>query len=198
MFTFLTHLFTFIIGNHEDAYNKHELAEIRSKWVGNGQTQLLGDAMVLLSAVYITEKFGCSRDFCDRHGLRFKAMQEIRKLRRQLTNELTKIANLKIVLDPNSETPGPEQAFLLRQILLAGLPDHVARKIPKEELPEGADKKKFGFAYFTRLMEQPVFLHNMSVLKSRDPPEWVVYQEVYEVQVKSILKLKFCTVGQKI
>ena len=33
-------------------------------------------------------------------------------------------------------------------------------------------------------MEQPVFLHNMSVLKSRDPPEWVVYQEVYEVQVK--------------
>ena len=158
---------------------------------------LLGDAMVLLSAVYITEKFGCSRDFCDRHGLRFKAMQEIRKLRRQLTNELTKIANLKIVLDPNSETPGPEQAFLLRQILLAGLPDHVARKIPKEELPEGADKKKFGFAYFTRLMEQPVFLHNMSVLKSRDPPEWVVYQEVYEVQVK-ILKLKFCTAGQKI
>ena len=73
---------------------------------------------------------------------------------------------------------------MLRQILLAGLPDHVARKIPKEELPEGADKKKFGYAYFTRLMEQPVFLHNMSVLKSRDPPEWVVYQEVYEVQVK--------------
>ena len=73
---------------------------------------------------------------------------------------------------------------MLRQILLAGLPDHVARKIPKEELPEGADKKKFGYAYFTRLMEQPVFLHSMSVLKSRDPPEWVVYQEVYEVQVK--------------
>ena len=67
---------------------------------------LLGDAMVLLSAVYITEKFGCTKDFCDRHGLRFKAMQEIRKLRRQLTNELTRTANLQIVLDPNSETPG--------------------------------------------------------------------------------------------
>ena len=62
--------------------------------------------MVLLSAVYITEKFGCTKDFCDRHGLRFKAMQEIRKLRRQLTNELTRTANLQIVLDPNSETPG--------------------------------------------------------------------------------------------
>ena len=97
---------TFFIGNHEDAYNKHELSEIRSKWVGNGQTLLLGDAMVLLSAVYITEKFGCTKDFCDRHGLRFKAMQEIRKLRRQLTNELTRTANLQIVLDPNSETPG--------------------------------------------------------------------------------------------
>ena len=62
--------------------------------------------MVLLSAVYITEKFGCTKDFCDRHGLRYKAMQEIRKLRRQLTNELTRTANLQIVLDPNSETPG--------------------------------------------------------------------------------------------
>ena len=107
-FKYLQHFFikTFFIGNHEDAYNKHELSEIRSKWVGNGQTLLLGDAMVLLSAVYITEKFGCTKDFCDRHGLRFKAMQEIRKLRRQLTNELTRTANLQIVLDPNSETPG--------------------------------------------------------------------------------------------
>ena len=179
----MTHLFTFIIGTHEDAYNKHELAEIRSKWVGNGQTQLLGDAMVLLSAVYITEKFGCSRDFCDRHGLRFKAMQEIRKLRRQLANELTAQSALKVILNPQIQPPNSEESFLLRQILLAGLPDHVARKVPKDELPEGADKKKFGFAYFTRLMEQPVFLHNMSILKSRDPPEWVVYQEIYEVQV---------------
>lgn len=172
------------IGNHEDAFNKQDLAEIRSKWAGKtGQTLLLGDPMVLLSAVYVTEQFGCNRDFCDRHGLRFKAMQEIRKLRRQLANEMTAQSTLKIILDPNVQAPDAEQAFLLRQILLSGLGDHVARKIPKDELPEGPDRKKFGHAYLTRLMEQPVFLHNMSVLKTYDPPEWVVYQEIYEVQV---------------
>ena len=112
-------------------------------------------------------------------------MQEIRKLRRQLANELTSQSALKVILNPQIQPPNSEESFLLRQILLAGLPDHVARKVPKDELPEGADKKKFGFAYFTRLMEQPVFLHNMSILKSRDPPEWVVYQEIYEVQVRA-------------
>ena len=49
------------IGNHQDAFNKYDLAQIRSKWVGNGQTLLLGDPMVLLSAVYMAEKFGCTR-----------------------------------------------------------------------------------------------------------------------------------------
>ena len=37
-------------------------------------------------------------------------------------------------------------------------------------------------------MEQPVFLHNLSVLKTEIPPEWVVYQEVYEVQGKMYMR----------
>ena len=132
----MTHLFTFI-GNHEDAYNKHELSEIRSKWVGNGQTLLLGDAMVLLSAVYITEKFGCSRDFCDRHGLRFKAMQEIRKLRRQLTNKLCQFANLKIVLDPNCEIPGILVSRFKKNVFaILSWPENLKKSRPKNSSNE--------------------------------------------------------------
>ena len=75
--------------------------------------------MVLLSAVYNTEYNGCTREFCDRHGLRFKAMQEIRKLRRQLANELSN-SGLTVILDPKIQAPNDQEALLLRQILLAG------------------------------------------------------------------------------
>ena len=60
--------------------------------------------------------------------------------------------------------------------------------MPKDQLPEGEDKKKYKYAYFTRTMEQPVFLHNLSVLKTEIPPEWVVFQEVYEVQGKMYMR----------
>ena len=47
---------------------------------------MLGDAMVLLKAVGAFECESDPMEFCDRNGLRYKAMVEARKLRRQLTN----------------------------------------------------------------------------------------------------------------
>lgn len=47
---------------------------------------LLGDLMVLLKAVGACEYQGASPEFCEKHGIRYKAMKEIRKLRAQLTN----------------------------------------------------------------------------------------------------------------
>jgi len=44
--------------------------------------------MVLIRAVGAAEYAGMTQEFCDRYGLRFKAMKEIRKLRKQLTNEV--------------------------------------------------------------------------------------------------------------
>ena len=42
--------------------------------------------MVLLKAIGACEFAGCTSEFCKAHGLRLKAMKEIRKLRSQLTN----------------------------------------------------------------------------------------------------------------
>ena len=47
---------------------------------------LLGDLMVLLKAIGSAEYQGCTPEFCQKHGLRYKAMKEVRKLRAQLTN----------------------------------------------------------------------------------------------------------------
>lgn len=54
--------------------------------VPQGNAFLLGDMMVLLKAVGASESEGCAVSFCERLGIRFKAMREIRKLRIQLTN----------------------------------------------------------------------------------------------------------------
>lgn len=51
-----------------------------------GHSLLLGDLMVLLKAVGACEYQGASPEFCEKHGIRYKAMREIRKLRAQLTN----------------------------------------------------------------------------------------------------------------
>lgn len=51
-----------------------------------GNRLLLGDVTVLLHAVLSCELEDCTLEFCISHGLRHKAMIEVRKLRRQLTN----------------------------------------------------------------------------------------------------------------
>lgn len=129
-----------------------------------GHSLLLGDLMVLLKAVGACEYQGASPEFCEKHGIRYKAMKEIRKLRAQLTNAgkisnihktlvetpiviiffyishlnlftciclsfsvNTVIDNANLCVDPKLDPPNDLQAKLLRQIVLAGLADHVAK-----------------------------------------------------------------------
>lgn len=51
-----------------------------------GNSLLLGDVMVLLKAVCSFELEANPEKFCETNGVRYKAMIEIRKLRRHLTN----------------------------------------------------------------------------------------------------------------
>lgn len=137
--------------------------------------------MVLLRAVGAAE---CSKssleEFCEKNGLRHKAIVEIRKLRVQLTNQINlNIPNLNLAVDPNMKPPTDHQAKLLRQIVLAGMGDQVAHKVDPNEIANDEDKRKWKRAYRHSDMEDPIFMHSGSVLK-KEMPEWVVYQEVYE------------------
>lgn len=144
---------------------------------------LLGDPMVLLRAVGGAECSGDIEAFCTDHGLRSKAVREVRKLRVQLTNETNSIRAstgvADIVVDPGMKPPIDSEAKLLRQIMLAGLPDHVARKIPMQEIKESEDRRKFKYAYRCPEMEDPVFLNPATILRN-SAPEWIVYQDIYE------------------
>ncbi|KAF7991807.1 hypothetical protein HCN44_010608 [Aphidius gifuensis] len=166
-----------------DGKSKIKWLKTRRMWAGNGNSLLLGDPMVLIKAIGAAEyeyQKGKIDNFCTRHGLRTKAVVEIRKLRQQLTNDITlNIPNLELIVDPNMLPPNDEQSLLLRQIILAGMVDHVAKKIKRDEIKDDQDKDKYKYAYKTIEMEDPVYMHSSCVLK-KTLPEWIVYQEVYE------------------
>lgn len=105
--------------------------------------------MLLLRAVGAFEYEGGSEKFCESAGLRAKAMNEIRKLRKQLTLEVNVLVegNSQVSLDPQMKPPTDEAATVLRQILLSGLPDRIARKIKDDEIKDDEDKKKLKYAY---------------------------------------------------
>ncbi|XP_066227273.1 probable ATP-dependent RNA helicase DHX37 [Saccopteryx leptura] len=168
------------------AASDEELATLRSKrarvaqmkrtWAGCGTSLKLGDLMVLLGAVGACEYAGCSPQFCEANGLRYKAMVEIRRLRGQLTTAVNAVCpEAGLFVDPKMQPPSESQVTYLRQIVVAGLGDHLARRIQSEDLLDD----KWRNAYKTPLLDDPVFIHPSSVL-FRDLPDFVVYQEIVE------------------
>ncbi|KFV94853.1 putative ATP-dependent RNA helicase DHX37, partial [Eurypyga helias] len=155
------------------------LLQMQKLWAGQGPMQKLGDLMVMLGAVGACEYAGCTRKFCEENGLRYKAMLEVRRLRGQLTTAGTWLnsvcADAGLYVDPKMKPPTEAQATYLRQIVLAGLGDHVARRVQAEELLDD----KWKNAYKTALLDDPVFIHPSSVL-FKQLPEFVVYQEIVE------------------
>jgi len=181
------------IGDHADAFDSDQLKAIRRRWTGNGHFLKLGDPGLLIKAVLGAEKDGSPlADYCGRYALRHKAMVEIRKLRRQLTNEVNlALPNLGLSMDCHLEVPTDQEAELLRQVLLSGMVSNVARKVNAKELTKDPkERSRLRLAYTCGRLAEPAFLHGSSAfaLRSRtqDLPEWIVYQEIFEASDGSI------------
>nr|XP_015099253.1 probable ATP-dependent RNA helicase DHX37 [Vicugna pacos] len=152
------------------------VAQMKRIWAGQGASRKLGDLMVLLGAVGSCEYAGCSPQFCEANGLRYKAMMEIRRLRGQLTTAVNAVCpEAGLFVDPKMQPPSESQVTYLRQIVTAGLGDHLARRVQSEDLLDD----KWKNAYKTPLLDDPVFIHPSSVL-FKELPEFVVYQEIVE------------------
>uniref|UniRef100_A0A1A9W634 RNA helicase n=1 Tax=Glossina brevipalpis TaxID=37001 RepID=A0A1A9W634_9MUSC len=169
----------------DSAITSNKWQKKRLSWACTGNYQLLGDPMVLLRAVGAAEYAGSKGElsrFCSENGLRLKAITEIRKLRVQLTNEINlNLCDVDLCVDPAMAPPADNQARLLRQILLAGMGDKVARKVALNDISDKNERRRLKYAYNCLDMEEPVFMHSSSVLKSK-LPDWIIYQEVYETQ----------------
>ncbi|XP_008572511.1 PREDICTED: probable ATP-dependent RNA helicase DHX37 isoform X1 [Galeopterus variegatus] len=152
------------------------VAQMKRTWAGQGASLKLGDVMVLLGAVGACEYAGCTPQFCEANGLRYKAMLEIRRLRGQLTTAVNTVCpEAGLFVDPKMQPPSESQVTYLRQMVTAGLGDHLARRVQSEELLDD----KWRNAYKTPLLDDPVFIHPSSVL-FKELPEFVVYQEIVE------------------
>ncbi|KIH42915.1 hypothetical protein ANCDUO_27094, partial [Ancylostoma duodenale] len=109
-----------------------------------GPGRRLGDLLVLMRAVTGSEAEKMDPEACAKLGLRHKAMMEIRRLRTQLTNIVNtsfKQAD-NVTMDPNLPPPTDAQAQMLRQMMVAGLADRIAKRVDRsagdEEVPKGA------------------------------------------------------------
>ncbi|RUS81416.1 hypothetical protein EGW08_010800 [Elysia chlorotica] len=148
-----------------------------------GNSRLLGDMMLLLTAVGACEAEGCSPDFCSQLGVRVKAMREIRKLRIQLTNAANiAFKDSSLVVDPKLPPPTEAQILGLRKIVLGGLADHVARINPAP--PPGTEKaevKRLRGSFQCMQLEEPVYIHpESSFYRDTQGVEFVVYQSMVE------------------
>lgn len=75
-----------MVGEEENRGGSVRGRIIISDILHQGDSLLLGDLMVLLRVVGAAEYSGCSEEFCRKSGVRHKALVEVRKLRRQLTD----------------------------------------------------------------------------------------------------------------
>ncbi|KAG9510150.1 SPAPB1A10.06c, partial [Fragariocoptes setiger] len=177
-------------------------ADLKQKWSGQGQHRSLGDFMVLLKAVGAAEYARISARFCEKHGLRTRALLETHKLRCQLTNEINElIPEANLTVDRKMEPPSEAQAKLLRQLVLGAFPDHVAKRIPRltiaptkdtqkddkhvddsTQANSTKDQKVLKNAYECCELEQHVLISSESVLRNSktEPPDYVVYKEIYD------------------
>ena len=138
-----------------------EVLKQRQSWCGSGQSRRLGDLSVLLKALGAADFGEMSPRECENLGLRYKAVVEIRKMRRQLVNLINTSCNLKkeITLDTKLKPPSEEQCRMLRQILVACLPNQIAKRV--DENPDG-EKVEQG-AYQCQLLEEYVFIDSSSI-----------------------------------
>ncbi|KAI9317711.1 P-loop containing nucleoside triphosphate hydrolase protein [Dichotomocladium elegans] len=150
------------------------------------------DILTLLTVVGAFEYAGGSSDFCEEHGLRHKAMTEIRQLRRQLTNIVAaNFPGVDLCVNPKLKPPTTKQMTILRQILAAGYLDCLAVRADVLEAGGGAGaryKNASGVAYKLMWSDSDAFIHPTSVLYVQEPPVMVAYSELTETPNKVWLK----------
>lgn len=111
-------------------------------------------------------------------------MEEIRKLRRQLTNLVSaNFPEIDVYMDPRMKRPSATQLKVLRQVLTAGFIDSVAIRQDVLDTGGGKGKKlKHSRHVVYRLMwsDEEAFIHPTSTLFSQEPPAMLVYSELYK------------------
>ncbi|KAL7285666.1 hypothetical protein ACG7TL_000771 [Trametes sanguinea] len=140
------------------------------------------DVLRILSVVGAYEYAGGGHKFCEEHFVRPKAMEEIHKLRAQISNIVqTNFPDVQTGFEANLRPPSALQLKVLRQLIAAGFIDQVAvrKDIAQKGIGSGTQyTTSRGVAYQALGIDEDVFIHPSSVLANQPPPDYVVFLEV--------------------
>jgi len=144
------------------------------------------DVMRLLMAVCAFDYAKEPEDFCSTNFLRFKAMDEIRKLRAQLINVIRTVTTLTLSTSLKLQPPSEEQIMLLHKVLCAGFIDQLcirADLIGKEPLKKG-NILRIPYIPLAPLSDgqEVAYIHpachNIKNTPSASPPEYLLYSSL--------------------
>ncbi|KAF4617551.1 hypothetical protein D9613_006038 [Agrocybe pediades] len=154
------------------------------------------DLFKMLSVVGAYEYSGGGQKFCSEHFVRPKAMEEIHKLRAQISSIVhTNFPATDPNFVPNLAPPNDFQLKVLRQLLTAGFIDQVAvRKdlVDKNESSGTQYSTSKNVAYRALGIQEDVYIHPSSLLAGSSPPDFLVYHEVVrtaKVYLKGLTKI---------
>jgi len=139
--------------------------------------------------------------FCHENFVRPKAMEEIHKLRAQITRIVQVVTNgtgLKVEFSPKLLPPSETQLKVLRQLITSAFIDQVAIKASKVKSCQSSSGKQGGknenrnlIAYRTIGIEEDVFIHPSSVLFDSNlhpEPDFIVFQELHRTEKRIWIK----------
>ncbi|PFH53904.1 hypothetical protein AMATHDRAFT_136330 [Amanita thiersii Skay4041] len=164
------------------------------------------DILKLLSVVGAYEYAGGGHKFCEDHFVRFKAMEEIHKLRAQINNIVqANFTGIQPGFTPKLRPPSDLQLKIIRQLLVAAFIDQVAVRRDKVVRTGSAGAQYAnakGIPYRAMGIAEDVFIHPSSVLANRRPPEYLIYHEIVrttKVWLKGLTVVNsswLCTLGK--
>ncbi|KAF9267419.1 P-loop containing nucleoside triphosphate hydrolase protein [Marasmius fiardii PR-910] len=139
------------------------------------------DIFKMLSVVGAYEYSGGGHQFCTEHFVRLKAMEEVHKLRAQISAIVqSSFSAVDASFVPNLRPPSDLQLKVLRQLLCAAFIDQVA--VRKDRLQPTTSGSQYASSqsvpYKATGIAEDVYIHPSSVLSNVPPPEFIVFTEV--------------------
>ncbi|SGY69292.1 BQ5605_C004g02989 [Microbotryum silenes-dioicae] len=158
-------------------------AFFESQKIHSALGQGASDVFKMLSVVGAYEYDGAKASFCNSSFVRVKAMEEIHKLRAQISRIVsTSYHGFDVGFDPQLPPPSTTQLKVLRQLLTSAFIDQVAIR---KDLADKASPLSYaktvstrGVPYRAFGIDEDIFIHPSSTLFHQAPPEFVVFQEV--------------------
>ncbi|ETW04021.1 hypothetical protein, variant 2 [Aphanomyces invadans] len=155
-----------------------EAMKRHTQWIDNDS-----DVLSMLRAAGAYAYSGGSTSFCAENHLHEKIMEQMLKLRGQLTTIVNKLVGATaLTLRPNMPPPSDDDQDLLRQIIAAGFVDQVARRVPAGTITSGSKiERNCAYMSCNDVVTEPLYIHPHSHLFTTDPsklPPYVVYTNV--------------------